>query len=491
MSDELAGMDPDGDPADDILPVPKGENEGRTVVLLAVVEAASKVASFVMFMAVTRMLSVEDFGLFSWALSLSLLPVAFAVWGFGTTVVQHGSSARDQVPRLLTEAIVWRLILSVPVIALLALPIWGQPEYRLGLVLVGIASLADTFNELIRYAAGALMRQRAVAYNLLLQRIVIAAMVIWAVYEWRNPTAMAAAYCLGTLLGVAAMLVSAARIGLAPKWRYLTRSGMHLMWTRSHAVGFTGILNTLTFRSDTVLLGWLSTLEATGIYAAAYRLFETALFLVYSMARVTAPKMAAETDRSKLLRLAGLAPAILVAVFLPYVLVLMLRGADVMTLVFGSQYGGMESALTLAALGASLIPYALQFIAQSTLLSRKFNREVLVGATIALVVTVGVNLVLIPRLGAFGAGLGTMLALTVQWVYLRVLVGRRLGPTKTWPATWPALVAGLVMAPMVWFVPQLIVAAIAGTIVYGAVIALAYRTFRPDVFAMAQKVVRP
>ena len=70
------------------------------------VEAASKVASFVMFMAVTRMLSVEDFGLFSWALSLSLLPVAFAVWGFGTTVVQHGSSQRDQVPRLLTEAIV-------------------------------------------------------------------------------------------------------------------------------------------------------------------------------------------------------------------------------------------------------------------------------------------------------------------------------------------------------------------------------------------------
>ena len=42
----------------------------------------------------------------------------------------------------------------MPVIRLLALPIWGQPEYRLGLVLVGIASLADTFNELIRYAAG-------------------------------------------------------------------------------------------------------------------------------------------------------------------------------------------------------------------------------------------------------------------------------------------------------------------------------------------------
>ena len=334
------------------------------------------------------------------------------------------------------------------------------------------------------------MRQRAVAYNLLLQRIVIAAMVIWAVYEWRNPTAMAAAYRLGTLLGVAAMLVSAARIGLAPPWRYLTRSGMHLMWTRSHAVGFTGILNTLTFRSDTVLLGWLSTLEATGIYAAAYRLFETALFLVYSMARVTAPKMAAESDRSKLLRLAGLAPAILVAVFLPYVLVLMLRGADVMTLVFGSQYGGMESALTLAA-GASLIPHALQFIAQSTLLSRKFNREVLVGATIA------------PRRERRRQP-GPHPAARAFWGrpghHARAhgpvgVPARARGPS---PGTHEdlardlaALVAGLVMAPVVWFLPQLIVAAIAGTIVYGAVIALAYRTFRPDVFAMAQKVVRP
>lgn len=466
-----------------------GAAEGRTVALLAVIEALSKVASFVMFMVVTRLLSVSEFGLFSWALALSMLPVAFAVWGFGSTVIQHGSGNRKSVPTLLTEAILWRLILGVPVIILLALPIWGEPQYRLGLVLVGIASLADTFNELIRYGAGAIARQRAVAYNLLIQRILVTILVIVTVYKWPNATAMAAAYCLGTLLGVAAMLVSAARIGLMPRWGLVTRDGMRAMWSRSHAVGLSGVLNTLTFRSDTVLLGWLSTLSATGVYAAAYRLFETALFLIYSMVRVTAPKMAAETDKPKLLKLVSLTPTILICLFLPYVLVLAVRGSDVMTLVFGSQYGGVESGLTLAVLGLTLVPYAVQFLSQSALIARKINRQVLIGAILALVVNVAVNLALIPLWGPVGAALGTFVAMGAQWVYLRIVVYRRIGPAPIWGSVWPALIAAALMVPVAWAIPNVIIASVVGSLVYLVALALLYRWLRPSLFALARQVV--
>lgn len=465
-------------------------NESRTVVLLAVIEAISKVASFVMFMFVTRELTVAEFGLFSWALALSLLPVAFAVWGFGATVLQHGPSNRQQVPALLTEAVLWRLILSVPVILLLALPIWGQPEYRLGLVLVGIACLADTFNELIRAAAGSIMRQRAVAYNLLGQRIAVAILVIVAVHKWPSATALAAAYCLGTVLGVIAMFVSAARIGLLPRPSLVTREGMRNMWRRSHAVGFAGVLGTLTFRSDTVLLGWLSTLTATGVYAAGYRLFESSLFLLYALVRVSTPKMSASRDKSALLRLVSLTPTIALCAFIPYVAVLVARGGDVMTLVFGSQYGGVDSKLTMALLGLSLVPYAIQFLSQSALISRKFNRSVLIGAIVVLVVNVGFNAAFIPPWGPVGAAAGTLVAMLVAWGYLRWRVGREIGPAPLWPWVWPAFLAGALTVPVLIFVPNVLVASVLGGVVYVGLWMLLYRTLRPDLFGMAMKTVK-
>lgn len=471
-------------------PVDSEANESRTVLLLAVIEAISKVASFVMFMFVTRELTVAEFGLFSWALALSLLPVAFAVWGFGATVLQHGPSNRQQVPALLTEAVLWRLILSVPVIVLLALPIWGQPEYRLGLVLVGIACLADTFNELIRAAAGSIMRQRAVAYNLLGQRIVVAILVVAAVHKWPTATALAAAYCLGTVLGVLAMFVSAARIGLMPRLSLVTREGMRNMWRRSHAVGFAGVLGTLTFRSDTVLLGWLSTLTATGIYAAGYRLFESSLFLLYALVRVSTPKMSASKDRSALLRLVSLTPTIALCAFIPYVVVLVVRGGDVMTLVFGSQYGGLDSKWTMALLGLSLVPYAIQFLSQSALISRKFNRSVLIGAVVALLVNVGFNVAFIPPWGAVGAAGGTLVAMLVAWWYLRRRVHREIGPAPILPWVWPALVAGLLTVPVLLFVSSVLVAAVAAGLFYLGLWALFYRVLRPELFGLAMKAVR-
>ena len=110
---------------------------------------------------------------------------------------------------------------------------------------------------------------------------------------------MSWAYLVGTLIGAALMYWTAHRIGLSPSPRLVTRAGMRELLTSSTALGISTTLNMLAFRVDTLLLGWLMTSSAVGVYSAAYKLFETVLFVIWSVDRVALPTMAATEATSR------------------------------------------------------------------------------------------------------------------------------------------------------------------------------------------------
>jgi O-antigen/teichoic acid export membrane protein len=450
----------------------------QTVMVLASAEVAGKLASFVLFAVAARSLGPKDFGTFNWAFSLSMLAAAFVVWGFDVTVIQLGSPNRQRIPELLTNVLAWRLLLGSAAIAvLLSLPLAAASSTEV-LAVMALACMLDTVNDGVRSAAGAMQRQRGVAINLVLQRIATAGLAITVLLLGWGVLAMAVAYCLGTIVGVLLMLRSTIKLGIRPSPRLVSIPVMISLWRGSAAAGLTNMINMLNFRLDVVLLGILTTANAVGYYSSAYKLFETVLFVAWSLYRVAVPAMAAAKKPTEIGGQLNSVLVVAITIYIPYILVMALRSGQVLDLFFGSGYGANAGPI-LIILMAALIPYSVQYLLTGGLLSQRRNLVVTIVASVSLAVNVVANLILIPQLGAKGAALATFLAMVVQGAVLWFIATKMTGSLGTWRGLAGPIFAGITMIPVLHSNLALIPATILAGVFYFAVWLLVASRFDP------------
>lgn len=453
-----------------------GVRHARTVSVLAIAELAGKVASFAMFAVAARVLGPADFGQFAWSFNLALLLSAFIIWGFDTAQIQIASKAPERLNELLSNLLAIRALMTP--IALLVVVVFpaGENDNLIVSLVMTLAILADSGNQAIRSAAAVRQKQTAVAINLVIQRLATAALAIGVLLAGFGVEGMAWAYLAGTLVGVALMFWSGHRIDLHPSVRLVSVAGMKELFSASTALGISTTLNMLAFRVDTLLLGWMMTTTAVGAYSAAYKLFETALFVLWSVDRVAFPTMAAADGDEPIRRGVHRACSVIFAVYFPYALILILRGEEILNLVYGEPYG-TDSLSSLQILAASLVPYTLQYMLASGLLARTRNRVVTMSGVVALVVNVAANLLLIPTYGPAGAAAATFIAMAGQsvflWIYLYRLVGSpRLLRSFLVPGLAAAAMVPALLAP--W---GLVLAVLAAGIAYGVIWFLAAGRF--------------
>lgn len=457
-----------GDPAADDTGHQSRVHHARTVSVLAVAEIAGKVASFAMFAVAARMLGIDDFGQFSWSFSLALLISAFVVWGFDTALIQLGSRAHERINELLSNVLAIRLLLVPVAMAVVWVFPSGGSENDLVSEVLTVAVLADSANQGIRAAAGVIDRQQAVAINLVIQRLATAVLAIGVLLAGGGLAGMSWAYLASTLVGVVLMFWTGNRIGLRPSVRLVSIAGMKELVHASHALGITTTINMLAFRVDTLLLGWLVGNDAVGAYSAAFKLFETALFVVWSLDRVAFPRMAATEGEESIRRILHGASSVMFALFVPYIVVMLVRGGDILSLIFGEPYG-VVSVVALQVLSISLIPYGLQYLLASGLLARRRNVLVTVSAVVALVVNIVANLIMIPIWGPGGAAAATLVAMAAQSLVLWVVLFRMVGSPRIIRSSLVAVIAGVVMVPILITPLNVILDVAMACAAYGAV----------------------
>ncbi len=433
---------------------------------LAIAEMAGKGASFVMFALAARELGVDDFGVFSWAFAIGMLANSFVVWGFDIIQVRDGSKDPARVPVILANILAMRVVMGAVALAVVMAVTWNDPESTPAVMfLVTVACLVDTVNDSVRAAAAAYRKLAMFSKHLVIQRLLTATLAVAALLAGGGLLAFSAAYCVGTILGVVWILGVATRMGAPIKWGNLSWHDMKWLLKESKVLGIFTIVNMAVFRIDTVMLGSLGSVAEVGYYAVAYKMFETVLFIVWSVARVATPEIASATVVRRARRTYETAVASALSVMTPYVVVLILSGGAVAALIFGSDYEQGAEAAT-AWLGVALIPYTVQYLSGSAVIARGHNVTVLVGSVTALIVNVGLNVWLIPIYGAAGAAFATMVTLLAQGAVLLVTVWKAFAGISLWRPLIHLPIAGAAMVPVLLLVGPVIVAAPLAGLVY-------------------------
>jgi O-antigen/teichoic acid export membrane protein len=199
-------------------------------------------------------------------------------------------------------------------------------------------------------------------------------------------------------------------------WRSMTYLGI---------ASAAGVINSYT---DLVMLGWMTTDDAVGIYRIAVQGGALVVFGLGVTNAVAAPRFAALYSRgesSALQRLVcdctsiGFSAALLVS------LVFFLFGSSFINIVFGESYiQALWSLLILTAghltsAGAGPVGYLLNMTGNESDAAR--------GLVISASVNVFLNILLIPSFGIFGAAIATSISLVIWNLLLRNYVHTRLG----------------------------------------------------------------
>ncbi|MER7402953.1 flippase [Streptomyces sp. NPDC000070] len=469
----------------------------RTIVVLAVTEIAGKLSMLVIIVGAARLLGVADFGVFAYALAVGLLAAVIPLWGYDIVVVQRGSAEPGRLRGLLADLLVTRTALVFVVLAVLAasagsLGLSGPPDSRAGLAafIIAAAAVLDTYTEAYRSAAAAIQRQSIIAVVHLVQRLLTAAAALTALLLHTGLLGLAVAYLAGTLVGPLAGALLVRHQGIGPRWREVSVASLVRLNRGTWVLGVASILAMALFRLDILLIAWLVGDRAVGVYAAAYRLLETALFVCFAVARTVFPLMAADAEPRRVQRHLERGWSVLAAIFLPYMTLLCFRGHDLLLLFYGEPFAGAGTDI-LRWLAAAPLLFSLSYVISMAMVAAGPTPRLLIASAVALVVNVSLNLLLIPRYGAIAAAFTTPVTYLAEAVAGLWLGRRRMGrPRLVWTLL-PALVAsGVAAGPLLAPLP-LAPALLAAAAVYLPSLLLVARFVDPEQIQVLRHTLTP
>lgn len=387
----------------------------------ASVSAASAGLLLILFIIAGRTLGDVEFGKFAFALALGTIFETLMDFGLHQVTIRAVARDRGQATVLLQHTLGIKLMWATG--ALLALVMTAtilrpQADVRFACYLLGGSLVLRSYMLTIR---GVLQGLERFGWDSL---VVVADRGILLVFG-------AAALAVGTgLRGLAMAFVAARGVALAfSAWMTHTHLGGiglrfdRTVWRELHTqalpLGFFLVVLNLYSYVDGVMLGVMRTDVETGLYTAAYRVYEGMSYAPSVIAAVLTPRLSGlfpvDRARHRRLALAGLGGSIALAIVIGTIVYAL--ATPLMVWLFGRQFAPAAAPFRILCLGLAFV-FAI-WVMHAIAISVNRERLLLKTALIGLTVNVALNFYVIPRMGADGAALATVVG---ELVSLAVLV---------------------------------------------------------------------
>lgn len=473
-------------------PGPVTRRATLNAVALMLGEIAGKVATLAYTVAAVRTLTQEDFGAFAYAIAFSLLVATLPSWGFDPLLTQRGSRDPSRLPALLSETLVWRTGIAVPVFAAAGIAGFAlAPSTESGITLLVVlgATLVDAFSHAGRAVAAAKQRQVGMSIALVVQRFATASLAIGGLASGLGLIGLSVAYLAGTLVGMAGVVFVVRGMGVSLDMAAVNREGLMRTGKLSIALGVDVLVAMALFRIDQIILGAIKGEGEVGAYAAAYRLVEAVLFFSWAMTRAIFPVMSAATEAWRVRRGVEQGLAALAVIYVPLAVGLWIEARPGLDLLYGAPY----SAVSLGALrwlAPTPLLFAIGFVGSSALIARGRRTSVLVSSLVAAAYNVVLNVILIPRLGGTGAAIATTTAYGLEAFIVVLMLRPHVGWIRLHRALLlPGLATVLMTVALLGLTMEVIPETLLGAAVY-LVAWLALTSWRaPEQIAVARSLM--
>jgi O-antigen/teichoic acid export membrane protein len=448
----------------------------------AAADVGSKIVSLAFFLVIARELGSAAFGVFTFGLSFAALVTVLAGLGQDAILTREVAADRRLVNRYFSNTLALKLIVAVPVVlvALAVMTLSGvDARTRTVAILLSVAVLVELLTATSFAVLQAYERLAFLPVVIVFQRFFTAGVGIAAMVAGAGIEAVAAIYLLGSMLAFVLALVLQFRRVVRPRL-VLDPSGWWPLMRVAIPVGVALIFQLTLFRADIVILQVLDTEQAVGQYGAAYRLFESTLFVSWAVGAAIYPVIARSEAQTEIVRsVFERAVKLVVAITLPAALVGGILAQPIVQLLYGAEFEPSVRALQL--LAPAIVLCSVTHVTAVLLLAEHRERTIAIVYAIVAAANIAANFALIPRYSLnAAAAITTMSEVLLCVLMLGYLHRHRIA--LDWRRVLSGAVAGGVPAAAVLFLLRdyPLVAGICGLAVFGALLAVTEQLLYPQ-----------
>ena len=361
---------------------------------------------------VARYLGTEDYGFVNYIISIVMLFTTFSTLGMEKITIKDIIEREESEERILGTSFYIRLIGGIVLIFISQITIYILDEKNMLAQLLGlIMGLCMIFRayEVIEYYLQSQMKLKTISIIRFCSTFFVAILrILVVIFDW------------GIVGFTATYLFDAIIVAVLLKIWYKKRKKLKFKFSLEYAkrilskcwyVAISGLMVTLYMRIDQVMLGsMLDNKTENGIYSAAVRIAEiwyfvpTAIISAFQPAIVMKKKHSEEQYEKTMQRLYDIVAIVGIA----FGILITLFGDIAVQILYGEEYKGATSILKIS-VWAGL--FATLGTARSVwLVNENLQKYSLIYTSIGCVTNIVLNYFLIPKIGAKGAAIATLIA---------------------------------------------------------------------------------
>jgi len=455
----------------------------RKLAVNVLVQAVGKIAIAALSLGtiaiLTRHLGVDGFGEYRTVIGFMAFAQLFGNLGVHLVFVRNVSQPGADQSSLLGNGLSLRLIGSTAVLLIAAGIAWLLPytdAVKEGCLIAVAGMAALGAHQMIVVVFQQHLKQTGPVVAEVLGALVLFGGVLLGTYLGVSVLAMITVTALGSVVTLIVSWTLVKR--LVPfRLRYELAAWSALL-IPAIPLALGDLLQLVSYRSDTILLSLLQPASVVGQYGVASRVQDTLIGISLMFSQLMIPVLARYGTEDKvnfrlhLQRALDVlsvgcvgATALIAAYALPIVL-----------LIAGREFADAAVPLQILAATMAVKSIAVVFWQGAAVINEQ--KKMLWGFALSAILGLTSYLILIPRLGATGAAISTLVGETALWIFAIVLLARRTGGYPSPTIFIKSVIAGAIALWLAWEVLPatglywMIQGAIAGTVYVGIVVAI-------------------
>jgi len=382
----------------------------KNSVLLFGGNAISAVISFVITVYIARLLPVSDFGSYITVISFVTLFGIFTDFGINTVIIREGAKNPEDTHNLIFSAMGLKYLMSLAsMLAVIVFALFTPYSFEVKalIALMSITLLMGGIGSMFSAVFNIYQDMKYISIIQIAERTTFASFAFIFLIAGLGVPGVILAIIIAAFVSLMLSFVLSRRIhyyklNFRPILDYTIL--MPAFW-----FGIAGLLGTVWQRVDTIMLSLLTNMTQVGLYTPAVNYVGIGDMAVLALtgaffpivSRMVHERRVSKKELSKYLGYFAVAGLVIVAVTYAF-------GGELMILAFGPKYAESIVFINILIIGFAV---NLVTIPTSLLLDATNNQKVhVLNATYLTGVNVGLNLILIPALGALGAAYATTIS---------------------------------------------------------------------------------
>jgi O-antigen/teichoic acid export membrane protein len=398
----------------------------KNTIWLFLGEILGRILKLILVVFATRKLGVEGWGIFSYGLAFIGFFYFLGDFGVNTFLTREMSKNNSSKYKYLSTALIIKIILlSIFFLASIILgPNLGKIKLDLSIVIIfSIFSVSESLREFGLAINRSLEKMEREGFSKILVSLLITCLGIFLILKNTTPLSLIMAYTIGSIISTFYIFWSIRDELKQINWVF-SKENLKIIFDFSWPLIIISLFSFI-FSIDSVMLGQIKSAAEVGLFSASVRLVSVMTIIPSFIATSLFPILSkSELDKEKSTLIFEKIMIIVIGIAIPITIGGVIFSQKIILSLLGPAY--LEAVPVLNILMITILASFPDIILNNMIYSKNLQKIFLKTTSLGLIVSLILNLCLIPIYGAAGAAVSTtvsqLLIVTLNWRKLNTVI---------------------------------------------------------------------